>query len=142
MRLMTTLLSLRTNASYPNTAIGISNLLAAASSVTPAGASPYVSGTFNMGTTGTNLYLIYDYRDKKSVTNLCFDASLASVACCCTATGTYYLNGSNLSNSTGIYTNATLTTAAAQGWYSDGSTVRFQTVSTGLPFFRGKLYMW
>ena len=127
------LLSLRTNASYPNTAIGISNLLAAASSVTPAGASPYVSGTFNMGTTGTNLYLIYDYRDKKSVTNLCFDASLASVACCCTATGTYYLNGSNLSNSTGIYTNATLTTAAAQGWYSDGSTVRFQTVSTGLP---------
>jgi len=38
---------------------------------------------------------------------------------------TYYLNGSSLATSTAIFTDLSLTTCAADGWYSDGSIVRY-----------------
>ncbi len=38
---------------------------------------------------------------------------------------TYYLNGSSLATSTAIFTDISLTICAADGWYSDGSIVRY-----------------
>tara|TARA_R110000765_G_scaffold62806_1_gene122020 strand:+ start:3283 stop:8727 length:5445 start_codon:yes stop_codon:yes gene_type:complete len=129
------LLSLRTAVSYPNTAVGINALLVAASpALVTVGTSPYVSSSFVMPAgTAENLYLIYDYRDRVTATNLCYDAGKAQLACCCPASGTYYLNGSDLANSTGVYTTAALTTGDTAGFYSDGTIVREQTLSGVLP---------
>lgn len=38
--------------------------------------------------------------------------------------GTYYLNAPSLTSATSIYTDSALTTVAADGWYSDGTTIR------------------
>jgi hypothetical protein len=46
---------------------------------------------------------------------------------------TYYLNGPSLGSSTAIYTDASLTTCAPDGFYSDGTIVREQAGCTLLP---------
>jgi len=124
---------LRTNTSYPQTATAVNSLLAASTALATSGSSPVVSGTFSMPATGTNLYLIYDYRDRNSSIGLCYSATKGDLACCCVATTTYYMNGATLATSTAIYTNGTLTTAAADGFYSDGNIVREQTGSPSAP---------
>lgn len=130
---------LRTNTVYPNTPTGITSLLAAATNIPLSGTSPVVGGTFTMPAgTDTQLYLIYDYRDKQSSRPLCYDAKVApggiEDACCgCTPSGTYYLNGPNLATSTGVYTDSTLVTGAANGFYQENGIVREQTGAPGLP---------
>lgn len=97
--------------------------------ITPVGAaSPTVTGTFTMPAgADTHLYLIYDYRDNLTL-KLCPLGASKPSDCCCTAAskGTYYLDSSSFSTATGIYTNAILTTQAADGWYSDGVVLREQ----------------
>ncbi len=46
--------------------------------------------------------------------------------------GDYYLNGSNLITATAVFTDSSLTTLAAVGYYSDGVVGRYQTASVGL----------
>lgn len=130
---------LRTNTTYSNTPADITNLLTAATNIPLSGTSPVVGGTFTMPAgTDTNLYLVYDYRDKQSGRPLCYDSKPAPAgiedACCgCTPSGTYYLNGPNLMTSTAIYSDAALTTGAANGFYQEGGVVREQTGAPGLP---------
>jgi hypothetical protein len=123
----------RTNSVFAQTPVGVDALIAASATLVTTGSSPLVSGTFAMPATGDNLYLVYDYRDRTSSVGLCFDAAKDDLACCCVATTTYYMNGATLATSTAIYTNGTLTTAAANGFYSDGTIVREQTGSPTAP---------
>jgi len=132
---------LRTGINYPNTPTGINNLLAAIASppvgmggtiATSGAGTPNMSGTFSMPVgTAANLYVLYDYRDRSVLTNLCFDASKKELACCCGTTSGVYLNGVDLATSSGLYTDAAFTTAAATGWYSDGTIARELSVSGG-----------
>ena len=46
--------------------------------------------------------------------------------------GDYYLNGSDLSTATAVFTNSNMTTLASAGYYSDGVVTRYQTASVGL----------
>ena len=134
---------IRTSTPYSNNPTGITNLLAAIASppvgmggvVTTSGAgTPNMSGTFTMPPgTDQYLYVVYDYRDRSAVTNLCFDASKPELACCCNATSAVYLNGADLATSSGLYIDAALTTSAAAGWYSDGNIAREQGGSPTIP---------
>lgn len=46
---------------------------------------------------------------------------------------TFYLNGPSLASATAVYTDAALTTLAANGYYSDGTIVRQQSSGSLLP---------
>lgn len=46
---------------------------------------------------------------------------------------TFYLNGPSLASATAVYTNSSLTTLAANGYYSDGTIVRQQSSGSLLP---------
>jgi hypothetical protein len=46
---------------------------------------------------------------------------------------TFYLNGPSLASATAVYTNASLTTLAPNGYYSDGTIVRQQSSGSLLP---------
>ena len=133
------MLYLRTNTLFPNTPTGITSLLSAATNIVLSGTSPIVGGTFTMPAgADTYLYLVYDYRDKQSARSLCYDSKAAPAgiedACCgCTPSGTYYLDGPILMTSTGVYTDATLVTGAANGFYQENGIVREQTGAPGLP---------
>ena len=83
--------------------------------------------------TSEYLYIIYDYRDRTEVTNLCFAASAADACCGCVPSGTYYLNGATLTTSTAIFTDNALTIGAANGFYSDGQSVVEQTGAPSAP---------
>ncbi len=125
----------RTNAVYPNTPTGINNLLAGSASVALSGVgTTNTSGTFTMPAGVTQkLYVVYDYRDKSASTNLCYNSSKPELACCCTLTSAVFLNGATLATSSGLYTDAGLTTPAATGWYSDETIARELSVSLGIP---------
>lgn len=79
---------LRTNTTYPATAVGATNLLAA-STVLPAlttdtDYAPYPgwASTFNLPSVGNKLYLIWDYR-RATLVDACFnEASTPETACC------------------------------------------------------------
>lgn len=108
----------RTNQLYANTPANIQTILSNSTdlTVTPgtAGASLY-SGNFNFNGSGNYLYLVYDYRQAVS-SQLCYGAK-ASAACCCSSPSTFYLNGDTLSTATTVYSDASLTVPAADGWY-------------------------
>ena len=75
---------LRTNTLYQNNPTDINALLAAATTATPivtTGAPSLYSANFVMPNTGSNLYIIWDYRNSSSNT-LCFSASTIQDACC------------------------------------------------------------
>lgn len=46
---------------------------------------------------------------------------------------TFYINGPTLSLATAVFTDAAMTTCAADGYYSDGSVVRYQSACSLLP---------
>jgi len=108
----------RTNQLYANTPANIQTILSNSTdlTVTPGtdGASLY-SGNFNFNGSGNYLYLVYDYRQAVS-SQLCYGAK-ASAACCCSSPSTFYLNGDTLSTATTVYSDASLTVPAADGWY-------------------------
>jgi hypothetical protein len=73
---------LRSNTLYPNTSVGISNLLAASSLVSPiTGSAGLFSGSFTVPSSGDYLYLIWDYRNSLPVT-LCYSNTTTQDACC------------------------------------------------------------
>jgi hypothetical protein len=73
---------LRSNTLYPNTSVGISNLLAASSLVSPiTGSAGLFSGSFTVPSSGDYLYLIWDYRNSLPVT-LCYSNTTIQDACC------------------------------------------------------------
>ena len=118
---------LRTIDVYGNNAADITTLLSLATTLVTSGASPTVTGSFNMPAgNDPYLYLVYDYRTVTAVT-LC-RGGVAADACCCTGgSSTYYVNGTSLSNATGVFSDAALTTPSADGYYSDGTIVRYLT---------------
>jgi hypothetical protein len=73
---------IRSNTLYPNTSVGISNLLAASSLVSPiTGGAGLFSGSFIVPGSGQYLYLIWDYRNSLSL-NLCYSNTTTLDACC------------------------------------------------------------
>jgi len=113
---------LRSNTLYPNTQQGISDLLAASPttlSVTPSSlGSLLYTGQFTMPNNSNDyLYLIYDYRLAQAA-DLCSGATAAGACCSCGALTTFYLNGTNLSSSTTVYTDEGLTNPAPNQFYS------------------------
>ena len=73
---------LRSNTLYPNTSVGITNLLAASTIVSPiTGSAGVYSGTFIVPNSGNYLYLIWDYRNSLPVT-LCYSNTTTLDACC------------------------------------------------------------
>ncbi len=77
------LLFLRSSTLYSNNTTDITNLLAAATQITPVTGGPNLyQGSFTMPTsTDEYLYLIYDYRDKQQVT-LCYSSTSLQDSCC------------------------------------------------------------
>jgi hypothetical protein len=73
---------LRSNTLYPNTTVGISNLLAASSLATPLmGGGLYNYANFNTGSSGSYLYLIWDFRNSTPV-ELCYSEETIEDVCC------------------------------------------------------------
>lgn len=73
---------IRSNTLYPNTSVGISNLIAASTVVSPiTGGAGVFSGSFIVPGSGQYLYLIWDYRNSLSVT-LCYSNTNTLDACC------------------------------------------------------------
>jgi len=139
---------LRSNTLYPNTQVGMNNLLAAATVVAPTGAAGYYTGSFTVPSSGQYLYLIWDYRSSlplelcysgidgndsccgclPAYAVLCYAATNESDSCCdCPTSQGYYLGGgSTLASAVSIYIDAALTTQAPNGYYSQGGIVREQ----------------
>jgi len=73
---------LRSNTLYPNTSVGISNLIAASTVVAPiTGSAGLFSGSFTVPSSGNYLYLIWDYRNSLPIT-LCYSNINTQDACC------------------------------------------------------------
>ena len=76
---------LRTNTLYENNAADIQSLLAATTEATPI--NPPINGNtayysqFTMPSTGSYLYLVWDYRNSTAI-QLCYDADSRTTACC------------------------------------------------------------
>lgn len=121
---------LRTDTVYNNNASDINALLLQSNSAGPI--SPSTSGAglysadFNMPSSGSNLYLIWDYRVNTPL-GLCYSETIFGACCGCEEpTTTYYLDGQTLSDSTRVYLNPDLTIFAPDGYYSDGTIARRQ----------------
>jgi hypothetical protein len=139
----------RSNTLYPNTAVGIANLLAASSEATPiTGSGGFHSAPFTVPSSGEYLYMIWDYRNSLQISlcysdidlqdsccgcapptaELCYASTSAADACCdCPTQSTYYLNGPTFASATGVFTDEALTVAAPNGYYAQGGLVRQQT---------------
>ena len=114
----------RSNTLYPNTNVGIQTLIAGSTLATPiSGAAPtyYADFTVPASTGGSYLYLIWDLRSAIE-TELCF-GSTRNNSCCSCIPGTYYLDGA-FNVATSVWTNNSLSTFAANGFYSTGGIVR------------------
>jgi len=73
---------IRSNTLYPNTSVGISNLITASALVSPiTGAAGLYSGSFVVPGSGQYLYLIWDYRNSSPIT-LCYSNATTLDACC------------------------------------------------------------
>lgn len=140
---------LRSNTLYPNTQQGISDLISASIQATPiVGSAPTYSSSFTVPSVGQYLYLIWDYRNSLPLDlcysdidlqnsccgclppyeELCYSSVDESGSCCdCTTQGLYYLDGATFASAIGVYTDAALTVAAPNGYYSQNGIVRQQT---------------
>ena len=106
---------------YDNNQTDLNALLLASNTLTISNTSRGIfEGSFNYSNTSSsplqNLYIIYDYRTSTSV-SLEFGASESTVCDGLGALGTYYLDAVIPSEATAIYTDESLTTAAADGYY-------------------------
>lgn len=106
---------------YNNNKTDLNALLSASNTLTISNTSRGVfEGSFNYSNTSSsplqNLYLIYDYRTSTSF-SLEFGGSESTVCDGLGVLGTYYLDAVIPSEATAIYTDESLTTAAADGYY-------------------------
>jgi len=116
---------LRTTTLYDNNDTDIQALLAASNIITPnSGSSPlyYADFTVPASSLGQYLYLIWDLRNA-ILAELCYASTNIIDACCDCTPGSYYLN-SSFSSATSIFTDDTLSTFAANGFYSFDGIVR------------------
>jgi hypothetical protein len=112
----------RSNTLYPNTNLGIQTLISGSTLVTPIlGAAPTYYGDFVVPSGGSYLYLIWDLRSAIE-TELCFGNSRVNSCCNCTS-GTYYLDAA-FNVATSVWSNNSLSTFAANGFYSLEGIVR------------------
>ena len=112
----------RSNTLYPNTNVGIQTLISGSTLVTPIlGAAPTYYGDFVVPAGGSYLYLIWDFRSAIE-TELCFGNTRINSCCNCTS-GTYYLDAA-FNVATSVWSNNSLSTFAANGFYSLGGIVR------------------
>jgi hypothetical protein len=96
---------------------------------TPSTGVKQASFTYTNSSDHQYLYLVWDYGIGVADT-LCYSSTSASDVCCnCSAgtTSTYYVDGTELSDAVGLYTNATLLTKATDGYYSDLTIYREQS---------------
>jgi len=116
---------LRSSTLYTNTTSQINSLLSASTVATPiTGVSPLYSANFTVpaSSSGQYLYLIWDLRSSIAQ-SLCYASTSIFDGCCHCTTSTYYTS-SSFSTATSIFTNSSLTTFAANGFYSQAGIVR------------------
>ena len=116
---------LRTSTLYENNDTEIQALLVVSNAASPIlGSSPLYYADFAVPSSslGEYLYLIWDLRDAVSA-NLCYASTTAIDACCDCTSGAYYLNA-EFTSATSIFTNDSLSTFAANGFYSFDGIVR------------------
>jgi hypothetical protein len=121
---------------YTNTPASVLGLLNTvygdpALNITPVGAaSPTVTGvTPALPSTGSYLYLVYDYRVPTKPTRICDFGGvkpLLTGCCCTTPLPSAYLDGPDFASATGVYADANLTTQYIDQWFSDGLVFRQQ----------------
>ena len=139
---------LRSSILYPNTETGISNLLAAAATLTPTGTTPTFSASFSMPTTNNNdyLYLVWNYSTATAV-DLCSSAISAADACCVCTCGVgecteWLINNTTSSQvvlnyttcSGGVKTNITLGANNSTTLCVDGAITIVSGPTTGVNF--------
>jgi hypothetical protein len=108
------------NTLYNNTSAQLLTLLGLATTATPnQGGGNLNFATFTTPSLANYLYLIWDFRQATSV-SLRYSATTARDACCVASPAAYFLNAPSLGSATSIFTNSTLSTVAANGFYSDG----------------------
>jgi len=115
---------LRTNTLYDNNDVDMQAMILASTIATPnSGTEPlyYADFTVPSSSLGEYLYLIWDLRDAVEL-ELCYALTVIDACCDCT-TDTYYLNA-NFTSATSIYTDNTLSTFAADGFYTEDGIVR------------------
>ena len=107
------------NTLYANTSANMLALLGLASIATPnQGGGNLNFATFTTPSLANYLYLIWDFRQSTSV-SLRYSATTARDACCVASPTAYFINAPSLGSATCIFTNSSLTTVAANGFYSD-----------------------
>ena len=112
------------NTLYANTSANMLALLGLANLATPnQGGGNLNFATFTTPSLANYLYLIWDFRQSTSV-SLRYSATTARDACCTASPTAYFINAPSLGSATCIFTNSSLTTVAANGYYSDGTIVR------------------
>lgn len=112
----------RGNTLYPNTNLGIQTLVSGSTLVTPIlGAAPTYYADFIVPAGGSYLYLIWDFRSAIE-TELCFGTTRVNSCCNCVG-GTYYLDAA-FNVATSVWSSDSLSTFAANGFYSLGGIVR------------------
>tara|TARA_R100000278_G_scaffold19174_1_gene18655 strand:- start:758 stop:5713 length:4956 start_codon:yes stop_codon:yes gene_type:complete len=111
------------NTLYTSSQSDINALVAAATDITTVTnpSTGYYTGNFTYSnpTNQTYLYLIYNYAGVAPIT-LNFGAT-SLIACCLGSSASYYLNTSSFTTATSVYTDANLTSLAADGFYKDSS---------------------
>ena len=116
---------LRTSVLYDNTNVDINTLLVSSTVATPnVGSAPiyYADFTVPPSIDGEYIYLIWDLRNAIPA-ELCYGASLNDSCCDCTE-GSYYLNGTTLSEATCVFDDINLSVVSDNGFYSAGGVVR------------------
>jgi len=96
---------------------------------TPSTGVKQASFTYTNSSDHQYLYLVWDYGIGVA-DSLCYSNTNAEDVCCdCSGgtTSTYYVDGTELSDAIGIYTDSNLLTKAADGYYSDLSISRQQS---------------
>ena len=109
------------NTLYTSSQSDINALVAAATDITTVTnpSTGYYTGNFTYSnpTNQTYLYLIYNYAGVTPIT-LNFGAT-SLIACCLGSSASYYLNTASFTTAASVYTDANLTSLAADGFYKD-----------------------
>jgi hypothetical protein len=108
------------NTLYNNVSSELLALLSLATTATPnQGGGDLNFANFTVPSLSNYLYLIWDFRQSTSV-SLRYSATTARDACCVASPTAYFINAPSLGSATSVFTNSSLTTFAANGFYSDG----------------------
>jgi len=103
-----------------NTVYDIPTLLPLLNTITPTlnpSTGFYQGNVEDFSYTGNHLYLVWDLRISESIF-LCYNATSSYDVCCnCFDTTEYFMDASDFSSATALYTDSSLSTPAANGFY-------------------------